>query len=147
MIRYDLICENAHEFDAWFSNSDAYDVQRKRGFVECSHCGSNKVEKQLMAPNIGPKANRTVSSPQTMAAAITDPRMQQLAAMMREMRKHVETHAENVGEKFTEEARKIHYKEVEARGIYGQASLEDARALAEEGINVMPLPRLPEDSN
>jgi hypothetical protein len=151
MIRYDLICEQGHEFDAWFSDSASYDEQAKRGFVECMHCGSAKVEKQIMAPNIGAKSNRrnelAPHAPQAMMTPPADPRMQAMMQMMREMRSHVEANAENVGDNFAEEARKQHYNETEKRGIYGNATPGDARALIEEGIEVMPLPRLPEDGN
>lgn len=147
MIRYDLICNKGHEFDGWFSNSDAFEKQAKRGFVECTVCGSAKVQKQLMAPNIGTKGNKKVSEPQKMVAGPVDPRLTAMMQMMREMRAHVEKTAENVGDKFAEEARKIHYGEKEERGIYGQATRDEAVSLIEEGIEVHPLPVLPEDGN
>jgi hypothetical protein len=147
MIRYDLICENGHEFDAWFSDSAAYDKQRKRGFVECAVCGSLKIDKQLMRPNVGSRSNKKANATQPMVAGPVDPRMQQMMAMMREFRAHVEKNAENVGDKFAEEARKIHYKESDERGIYGNATADEAQDLIEEGIEVHPLPRLPEDGN
>jgi hypothetical protein len=147
MIRYDLICDRGHAFDAWFANSDAYDTQRKRGFVECAQCGTNKVEKQIMAPSIGAKTNRKSETAVPMMSPPADPRMQAMIQVMREMRKHVEANAENVGDKFAEEARKQHYNEADKRGIYGNASPEDAKALVEEGIDVYPLPVLPEDGN
>jgi hypothetical protein len=151
MIRYDLICDKGHAFDGWFSNSAAYDKLADRNLVECSHCGSNQVEKQLMAPGIPAKANRKAElapqGPQAMMTPPADPRMQMMMQMMRDMRKHVEANAENVGDKFAEEARKQHYNETEKRGIYGNATPDDAKALIEEGIEVMPLPRLPEDGN
>lgn len=147
MIRYDLICDRGHEFEAWFSDSAAYDTQARRGFVECSVCGSIKVEKQLMRPSIGAKANKKSGASQPMVAGPVDPRRQQMMTMMREFRSHVEKNAENVGDRFADEARKIHYKESEERGIYGNATSDEARGLIEEGIEVHPLPRLPEDSN
>jgi hypothetical protein len=147
MIHYDLICDQGHEFDGWFSNSAAYDTQAERGLVACTHCGSAKVQKQIMAPGIPAKSNRKSGAPQRMAAGPIDPRMAAMMQMMRDYRKHVETHAENVGDKFAEEARKIHYNETEARGIYGNASSDDAKALIEEGIEVHPIPVLPEDGN
>ncbi|MFN0191914.1 MAG: DUF1178 family protein [Aestuariivirga sp.] len=147
MIRYDLICDKGHAFDGWFSDSLAYDKQVKRGLVACTTCGSPKIEKQLMAPGIPSKSNRKVEAPQKMAAGPIDPRARMMMQMMREMRKTVEENAEYVGDKFAEEARKIHYKETEERGIYGEATPADAQALVEEGIEVHPLPRLPEDGN
>jgi hypothetical protein len=147
MIRYDLICDKGHEFDAWFSDSAAYDKQVKRGLVECAHCRSIKIEKQLMRPNVGAKSNQRAEPAQQMVAGPVDPRMQAMAQMVREFRKHVEKNAENVGDKFAEEARKIHYKESEDRGIYGNATPQEARELLEEGIEVHPIPVLPEDRN
>jgi hypothetical protein len=153
MIRYDLMCEKGHAFDAWFSDSAAYDKQRKRGLVECAHCGSIKIEKQLMAPNVGAKGNKKSdvalpsAAPQQMVAGPVDPRMQVMMQMVRDFRKHVTENAENVGDKFADEARKIHYKESEARGIYGQATPNEARELLEEGIDVHAIPLLPEDQN
>jgi hypothetical protein len=147
MIRYDLICDKGHEFDGWFRDSATYDKQARRGFVSCSVCGSSKVEKQLMAPGIPAKSNRKDDVPQKMVAGPVDPRVAMMMKMMREMRQHVEENADYVGDKFAEEARKIHFAEAEARGIYGEATAEDATALIEEGIEVFPLPRLPEDGN
>lgn len=145
MIHYDLICDKGHAFDGWFRNSAAYDEQAGRGLVTCTHCGSAKVEKQLMAPGIPVKSNRR--SEQKMVAAPADPRLAELVTMMRELRRHVEENAEYVGDRFAEEARKIHYEETDARGIYGQTTPDEAKALIEEGIAVHPLPRLPEDGN
>jgi hypothetical protein len=147
MIRYDLICEKGHEFDGWFSDSASYEKQAKRGFVECTHCGSNKVQKQLMAPNVGVKSNKKSSSAANIMAGPVDPRIQQMAQMVREIRAHVEKNSEHVGDRFAEEARKIHYGEAEERGIYGNATGADVRGLLEEGIDVHPLPRLPEDGH
>jgi hypothetical protein len=147
MIRYDLICDKGHEFDGWFRDSAAFEKQAKRHLVACTLCGSEDVAKQLMAPGIPAKSNRKDNTPQKMLAGTVDSRTQRLMQMMREVRKNVEENAEYVGDKFADEARKIHYSESEKRGIYGEANPEDAKALIEEGIEVHPLPRLPEDSN
>jgi hypothetical protein len=148
MIRYDLICEQGHEFDGWFSDSAAFDKQQKRRLVECTHCGSSKIEKQLMAPGIPSKSNKKSDPvPTQMLAKPVDPRAQAMMQMMRDFRAHVEKNSENVGNNFAEEARKIHYKESEERGIYGNATPDEAHELLEEGIDVHPLPRLPEDGN
>ena len=147
MIRYDLICDKGHEFDGWFRDSTAYDGQARRGLVSCSVCSSIKVEKQLMAPGIPAKSNRKMEAQQKLMAGPVDSRSRMLLDMMREVRKSVEANAEYVGGKFAEEARKIHYSEAEKRGIYGEASTGDAKALVDEGIDVHPLPRLPEDGN
>ena len=144
MIKYALICDKAHEFEAWFGSSDDYDQQRKRGFVDCPICGSNKVEKMLMAPGVsGTKKSTSSDVPMT-----TMPQMPaEMVEKLREIKQHVEANSENVGDKFPEEARKIHYGEAEARGIYGKASVEEAVSLAEEGVDVMPIPELPEEKN
>lgn len=146
MIHYDLICDKGHAFDGWFRNSAAYDEQAGRGLVTCTQCGSAKVEKQLMAPGIPVKSNRKAGTTPVVAAP-ADPRLAELMKMMREMRRHVEENAEYVGDRFAEEARKIHYEETEQRGIYGQTTPDEAKELIEEGIAVHPLPRLPEDGN
>ncbi len=147
MIRYDLICEKGHEFDGWFSNSDAYDKQVKRHLVECVVCGSLRIDKQIMAPGIPSKANRKSEAATPMVAGPVDPRAQVMLQMMREFRAHVEKTTENVGTNFAEEARKIHYNETKQRGIIGHATADEARELVEEGIEVHPLPVLPEDGN
>lgn len=146
MIRYDLICSKGHEFDGWFSDSSAYDKQAKRGLISCTHCGVNKIEKQIMAPGIPTKGNRK-SETQAMSAGPLDPRAAAMVQVMRDYRKHVTENSENVGKKFADEARKIHFKEVKERSIYGEATADDAKALIEDGIDVHPIPRLPEDGN
>jgi len=152
MIRFDLVCEHAHEFDGWFDSNDAYDDQHKKGYVACPICGSEKISKQLMAPGIPTKANKSnaLTAPektQKLLAASKTPEMKKLIKAVRKMRKDVEKTADNVGDNFAEEARKIHYKEAPARGIYGQATIDEAKELVEEGVQVMPLPTLPEDGN
>jgi hypothetical protein len=146
VIRYDLRCGKGHEFDGWFSNSDAYDKQAKRGLISCTECGDSKIEKQIMAPGIPTKGNRRAET-QAMSAGPVDPRAAAMMQMMREYRKHVTANSENVGNSFAEEARKIHFKEVKERPIYGEATPDDAMALIEDGIEVHPIPRLPEDGN
>jgi hypothetical protein len=148
MIRYDLVCADGHEFDGWFSNSAAFDEQSRKGLVSCIHCGSTQVEKQLMAPGIPVKGNRrSEPAAKPVLATTIDPRQQKLVQMMRELRKAVEENSEYVGDKFAEEARKIHYEETEKRGIYGETTAQDAEELIEEGIEIHPLPILPEDGN
>src|SRR4029078_4647870 len=110
MIRYDLICADGHEFDGWFSNSAAFDEQSRNGLVSCIHCGSTSVEKQLMAPGIPVKGNRKrEQATKAILAPTIDPRPQKIVQMMRELRKAIQENAEYVGDKFAEEARKIHY--------------------------------------
>jgi hypothetical protein len=151
MIRYQLQCDAAHTFEAWFGNSAAYDKQSKRGLIACPQCGSAKVDKCVMAPNIGTKANKKADT-QAIKAANSDaahesPSYTELRTLMRRLRRDVEKNAEYVGPNFAEEARKIHYEETEARGIYGEATMEEAKSLQEEGVEFLPLPALPEEQN
>ncbi len=146
MIRYDLVCDKGHEFDGWFSDSLAFEKQAKRGLVCCTTCNTNKIQKQLMAPGIPAKSNRKPDR-QPMTAGHTDPRMAEMMRMMREYKKHVEATSENVGSNFAEEARKMHFNEKQKRGIYGEATRDEAIELLEEGIEIAPLPVLPEDGN
>ncbi len=150
MIRYRLTCPDAHEFEAWFSSSAAYDKQAKAGHVTCPECGSNKVEKTLMAPNVATSRKKEAAREKAKAAAprpVASQMPAEMLEMMRKIRDHVRENADYVGDKFAEEARKIHYEESEARGIYGEATPDEAQALYEEGIAVHPLPLLPEDKN
>lgn len=148
MIRYALRCKKGHEFDAWFKSSDAFDEQAKSGKVTCAVCGSKKVEKALMAPSVATRA-KTEKIP--VAQAPHDSKQEvirrEMMTLMRKLRTEVEANAEYVGTQFADEARKIHYEEAPARGIYGEATPEDARALKEEGIEFYPLPSIPEDHN
>ena len=145
MIRYELQCDRGHGFDGWFRDSASYERQAEASLLSCPQCGSVKVGKAVMAPHIAksrpqpPEAARPPPKP--------DPRAEALPALFRRIREKVAAHAEYVGERFPEEARRIHYEETEPRGIYGEASLEEAKSLHEEGIEVFPLPPLPEERN
>ena len=153
MIRYRLKCEKRHEFEGWFASSSTFDRQAKRGLVTCPRCGTAKVEKALMTPRIskGAKRKRVDKSAAPPAASQQETHRLaahgELAAAMRKLRAEVEAKSEYVGERFSEEARKIHYEETPARGIYGEATRDEARALSDEGIEFFPLPILPEDQN
>jgi hypothetical protein len=151
MIRYQLQCNNDHQFETWFSDSAAFESQVRQGLVLCPECESPQVEKAIMAPNVGMKGNRKPELAPFKAAntdaAQQTPSFAELRAVMRRMREEVEARAENVGPRFAEEARKIHYEETDARGIYGEATPDEAQSLQEEGIEFYPLPRLPEDHN
>jgi len=140
MIKYDLLCGSDHAFDGWFRDSKAFDDQVKSALVQCPSCGSTDVHKALMTPSLGQKQNRrnTEIKPETQ---------KEMVKAIRDLRRKVEENADYVGDNFAEEARKIHYKEVEGRGIYGQTTLEDAKSLTEEGIEIHALPSLPEDQN
>jgi hypothetical protein len=152
MIRYSLICDNQHSFESWFQNSSAYDKQAKRGLVSCPQCGSTKVEKAIMAPQVS-DSKRSRNRAQTPApsesgnVAVVSPQEQELRTRLKEFRDHLIKNADHVGARFPEEARKMHYGETEHRSIYGEASLEQAKELAEEGIEFHPLPVLPDDRN
>jgi hypothetical protein len=147
MIRYDLACDREHGFDGWFPDSAAYDAQRAAGQVVCPVCGSTAISKQLMTPGIPAKANRRTEDRVPVFAARKEGKVAELVEAVRKLRRHVEENADYVGDRFAEEARKMHYNETEPRGIYGEASLEEAKALLEEGVEVQPLPPLPEDAN
>jgi len=147
MIRYDLICDQEHAFDGWFRDSEAYDAQAAAGQVVCPICGSTTIAKQLMTPGIPAKSNQRAEGRMPVFAGRNDEKVSELVEAVRKLRRHVEENADYVGDHFAEEARRIHYNEAKPRGIYGEASLEDAKALLEEGVEVHPLPPLPEDSN
>jgi hypothetical protein len=157
MIRYALACDKRHEFEIWFKNSADYDRQRKRGLVTCPACGSAKVEKMIMAPAFN-RSSKSKSAPSAEPAAPATPEAKSPVAMMspqehefhkklKELREHLTKNADNVGTKFPEEARKMHYGEIEHRSIYGEASPQDAKELHDEGIEFHPLPVLPDERN
>jgi hypothetical protein len=133
VIRYSLVCIGEHEFEAWFSNSAAYDSQRKEGLVACPVCGSDKVRKQIMAPAIrisGARSGQPEASPEAMAAKIAGEIRSKIA----------ETH-EYVGANFAEEARSMYYGEVEHRPVWGEVTPDAAKDLIEEGVPAMPIPK------
>ncbi|HEY1746076.1 MAG TPA: DUF1178 family protein [Xanthobacteraceae bacterium] len=170
MIKYALRCERGHEFESWFKNSAAYDSQRKRGLIACPGCGSAKIEKAIMAPRLARsegaegKPRPVAPAPPTQApsglpvpmpfvppekatVAIMSSQERELRKKLKELRDHVTRNADYVGQRFPEQARKIHYGEVEHRSIYGEASPEEAKELHEEGIAFHPLPILPDELN
>ena len=170
MIRYALNCSDGHVFESWVQNSAAFDKQKKRGLVTCPICGSAKVEKAIMAPKLArtdverppaptppppsnPQAATPVMAPMPPVPAGKSPvaimsrQERELRQKLKELRDHVTKNANYVGGRFPEEARKMHYGEIEHRSIYGEASPEEAKALHEEGIEFHPLPILPDDQN
>ena len=158
MIRYSLRCERGHAFESWFQSSAAYESQEKRKLVSCPACGSVKVERAIMAPQIMSKKGREASVPAPAEAPPAEATSQgstpllmaqelALRAKIKELRDHIVKNADNVGEKFPNEARKMHYGDIEHRPIYGEASPEEARSLIDEGVEVSPLPVLPDDRN
>jgi hypothetical protein len=161
MIRYALVCDQRHNFEAWFQSSADYDKQVKRALVSCPACGSTKIEKAIMAPSISRAgklqgqaivANElpaTLPAPAEAVApvAMLSPQEREVRKKLKELRDHLIKNADTVGKKFPEEARKMHYGEIEHRSIYGEASPQDAKELYEEGIDFHPLPALPDERN
>ncbi len=146
MIRYALACENGHRFESWFGDWQAYDKLRAADAVLCPECGSAAVEKTLMTPQVSTARKKDAKRDKVRLAANHAMQSEAIAAI-RKIRDHVKETADYVGEKFPEEARKIHYDEAEKRGIYGEATPDEAKALAEEGVEFHPLPVLPEEKN
>ncbi len=126
MIKYQLQCSMAHEFEGWFGDSEDYDRQEREGLLSCPVCGCGKIEKALMAP--------------ALSGVRKSPAQEKSPNPFKAMRDYVERNFENVGERFPEEARKIHYGESERRAIYGAASLKECKELVEEGVEIAPLP-------
>ncbi|MBJ3786193.1 DUF1178 family protein [Devosia sediminis] len=140
MIQYALQCSNGHRYEAWFKNAAAYDEQQARGIVTCAQCGDAHVEKAPMAPNVA----RTDTGRVPLSAA--HPEAAKIREMLRLYRQKVVSEAENVGPRFAEEARKIHFEETEARGIYGEATHEEVAGLIEDGVDFLPLPDVGDDN-
>lgn len=144
MIAYDLCCEKDHRFEGWFKDAASFERQAKRKLVTCATCGSTKVRKAPSAPALS--GTRSQNRGEATAAAksyANHPDAAQAAELLRQLsdlRRHIEENADNVGPAFAEEARKIHYGEAEKRSIYGEASDDDARALAEEGVEFARIP-------
>jgi len=127
VIRYSLACVGEHEFEAWFSNSNAYDTQRKKKLVECPVCGSSDVKKQIMAPAVR-------SSDKAVPADVA------AAKMIGEVRRHIASTHDYVGEKFADEARAMYYGDAEHRPVWGEVTPDVAKDLIEEGVPAMPIP-------
>lgn len=159
MIRYALVCDNAHDFESWFATSSSFEDQARRGLVTCPFCDSAKVERAVMAPNVArtdrglrpaEPASEPASAPAAPAAtpmALMGEKEVAFRQMLEALHKHVTEKAEHVGPRFAEEALKIHHGEADGRAIYGEATAEDAKLLHEEGVDFMPLPRLPGGRN
>jgi len=162
VIRYSLSCDKGHGFESWFKSSSAYDKQAARSLIGCPVCGSTKIAKAIMAPGVARSAEREApaSAPVQATTQVPAPKPEprapvamisekerELRAKLRELRDHVVKNADYVGQKFPDEARKMHYGDIEHRSIYGEASPADAAEMIEEGIELHPLPVLPEDRN
>jgi hypothetical protein len=161
MIRYALVCAKQHSFESWFQSSAAYDKQAKQKLVTCPVCGSTKVEKEIMSPRLaGANKRERAREPAPLPAppagesggektpvAMVSPQERELRAKLKELRDHLTRNSDYVGGKFAEEARKMHYGEIDHRSIYGEASPDDAKKLHEEGVEFHPLPVLPHEQN
>ncbi|MEM7695349.1 MAG: DUF1178 family protein [Pseudomonadota bacterium] len=173
MIHYALRCSNGHTFDGWFRSSADFEAQIERSLVACPHCGDTAVTRALMAPAV--RTQKAIApaepapadpAPSDAAAGETPPKpvpekpvappthaalsgndRAKFIAAVKALREAVVSHGTDVGKEFPEEARRIHYGEAEPRGIYGQANREEAEALVEEGIGILPIPNLPEENN
>jgi hypothetical protein len=168
MIKYSLICERDHEFESWFASAASFDTQAKRGFVECPVCQSKRVSKALMAPSVSTSKRRgatraaaamEIATAAKMAeaappaptapapVALIDEKQREMRAMIRELHAKLTKDSTDVGENFPKEARAMHEGDAPQRSIHGKATLAEAKALAEEGIPVMPLPTPPDERN
>jgi hypothetical protein len=150
VIRFSLQCDQGHAFESWFRDSASYDTQTESGLLSCPHCGSAKVEKAIMAPQVARKDRESPPVPapaQPQPVVLMSPEEQAHRAKIRELRAMLTEKSDYVGERFANEARKMHDGEIEHRAIYGEASGEDVRSLIEDGIDIMPLPMLPDERN
>lgn len=133
MIRYTLSCDQDHQFESWFQSFDAFEALSKAGHLSCAICGSGDVSLALMAPSVPAKANTA-----DLSAPMSDAE-QAVSAM----RKEVEDNSDYVGKSFADEARKIHDGDAPERAIWGEAKLDDAKKLIDDGVPVAPLPFIP----
>ena len=149
MIKYALVCDKDHSFESWFPSGDSYETQARRGLIACPVCASIRVSKAIMAPAIvgSQKAERKAAEASAAPVALLDERQQRLREIARHIRQEIIANTDDVGTKFPEEARAIHDGEAPARSIRGQATAEEARALIEDGVGVLPLPFLPDEFN
>ncbi|HVP99601.1 MAG TPA: DUF1178 family protein [Roseiarcus sp.] len=144
MIKYALRCAEGHDFESWFSDSAAYETQRKRGFILCPECGSTKIDKAIMAPAV---VGADRPPPETKPEPPIDDKRRSLREMVTQLRREIEKNTDDVGPRFPEIARAIHYGEAPERAVRGQASAAEAKALIEEGVGVLPLPVLADELN
>ncbi len=150
MILYQLHCDSEHQFEAWFRDSQAYEKQAKRKLLTCPVCGSTKIGKALMAPRINKSKNEapaTFGAREPSTSTNVSPQNEEFRKKLKELRAEIERNCDYVGDQFAEEARKIHYGEADAKNIYGEASLEDARELVDEGVDFTPIPWLPKENS
>jgi hypothetical protein len=145
MIHYQLRCSQDHAFDGWFPGSAAFESQAEHGLLECPVCGDTHVTRGLMAPAVPRKGNAVaIATPEPRPVAVAGRKMpDHIRAALQKLRAEVERNCDYVGDTFADEARRIHNGESEARGIYGQATAEEAEALADDGIAVAQIPWIP----
>lgn len=146
MIRYSLACGAGHGFDAWFRSSGDYDNQAERRLLSCPICGSQKIDKTLMAPSVSTRENSARCETATEAVLLSE-KDTKLRDMIRKVRTEVTKNAENVGPRFAEVARQMHDGEIARSSVYGVASSEEVRSLAEDGVEFHPLPALPDEGH
>ncbi len=158
MIRYALVCDREHAFDAWFRDSAAFEAQSADGDIHCALCGSPMVRKAVMAPAVkrtggardiiaAPAAAATEAAAVPGDAPLDENRFSAARAMIRDLHRRLKKDADDVGPRFPAEARKIHEGDSPSRSIYGTATGEEARSLLEDGIGVLPIPALPDEWN
>jgi len=162
MIRYQLKCSNDHTFEGWFGSGKAYDAQARRKQVTCPVCGTAEVEKAIMSPRIARgrsrKPSRSDEAPRETPADVSpaagakaqrvlNGEQRKLLSMMRQLRDEMLAKSDYVGPRFAEEARRIHNEEVPSRGIHGEATADEVAELKDEGVEIYPLPVLPDDHN
>ena len=146
MIRYSLVCHQGHSFESWFQNSRASDGQLKRGLVACPVCDSTRVSKAIMAPAVKASRKQNAELPSQPVALLSE-KEQKTRKLLKALHEHVKKNSEHVGEQFPKLARQMHYEEIPARSIYGEAKPAEVRDLLEEGVDVAPLPPLPDKGN
>jgi hypothetical protein len=148
MIHYSLVCDSGHGFEGWFRSSDDFDGQAGRGLVSCPTCGSTVITRAPMAPSLRSSAKtEEAEPPRRQPVMMPDPAQKAMLDTLREIRRRVTENATYVGDRFAEEARRMHYGEVEHKGIYGEATAEEVHSLAEEGVEFQALPTLPDERN
>ena len=131
MIKYNLICECGKTFESWFSSSNEYDVLRKRKLINCIYCNHASIKKSVMSPNLFSKSNKIITKTKLQ---------KKIKKELLNFRRYIEKNCKNVGNNFSQEARKIHYDKKTSKGIYGKASTEETNELIEEGIDVATIP-------
>jgi hypothetical protein len=150
MILYALACINGHRFESWFRNGAAYDTQIERGLIACPTCQSANVAKTIMAPALVSRESAVIAVPSESSAPdapLLDPQQVAARSFLRAVRNRVLSEGEDVGAKFSDQARQMHDGDIPHRHIHGQATVEEARALIEDGVAILPLPMLPEELN